>query len=144
VLVFKFGVPIFGDLMSARHATWLIRGPLFTFINFCVQSLEFTSCGHLTFAVAIFTWLDDRLALQELLDDVGTKYVPPHVNIFYCFGGLVLTAFLVQGATGFALTFYYRPSVSDALASVHSIMSVVRSGWLVRSGHRWGASFMVT
>jgi cytochrome b6 len=99
---------------------------------------------NITSALAIFLWLDDRLALQELLDDVASKYVPPHVNIFYCFGGLVLTAFLVQGATGFALTFYYRPSVSDALASVRSIMSSVRAGWLVRSGHRWGASFMVT
>lgn len=91
----------------------------------------------------IFVWLDDRLALQEILDDVSSKFVPPHVNIFYCFGGLVLTSFLVQVATGFALTFYYRPSVSDALTSVRAIMSDVHSGWLIRSGHRWGASLMV-
>jgi cytochrome b6 len=90
-----------------------------------------------------FLWLDDRLALQEILEDVGSKFVPPHVNIFYCFGGLVLTSFLVQVATGFALTFYYRPSVSEALASVRSIMIDVHSGWLIRSGHRWGASLMV-
>ena len=43
----------------------------------------------------------------------------------------MLTAFLVQVATGFALTFYYRPSVSDALTSVRAIMSDVHSGWLV-------------
>jgi cytochrome b6 len=91
----------------------------------------------------IFIWLDDRLALQEILDDVSSKFDRGHVNSFYCFGGLVLTSFLVQVATGFALTFYYRPSVSDALASVRAIMSDVHSGWLIRSGHRWGATLMV-
>jgi cytochrome b6 len=71
---------------------------------------------NITDAVAIFLWLDDRLALQELLDDVASKYVP---LILYCFGGLVLR-----------VDFYYRPLLSDALASVRSIMSSVRAGWL--------------
>jgi quinol-cytochrome oxidoreductase complex cytochrome b subunit len=63
---------------------------------------------NITSALAIFLWLDDRLALQELLDDVASKYVPLQ-SIFYC-----------------------HPSVSDALASIRSIMSSVRAGWLVR------------
>lgn len=83
------------------------------------------------------------MGLQEILDDVTSKYVPPHVNIFYCFGGLVLTSFIIQGGTGFALTFHYRPSVNEALASVLNIQSNVHSGWLIRSAHRWGASWMV-
>ena len=91
----------------------------------------------------IFLWLDDRLALQEILDGVASIYVPLHVSIFCCFGGLVLTSFLVQIGTGFALTFYYRPSVPEALCSVRAIMNDVHSGWLIRSGHRWGASMMV-
>jgi cytochrome b6 len=62
-----------------------------------------------------FTWFDDRLDLQEVFDDISSKFIPPHVNSF---GGLVLTAFLVQVATGFALTFYYHPTVGDALNSV--------------------------
>ena len=73
----------------------------------------------LVFLLQFFFRHDDRLALQEILEDVGSKFVLPRVNIFYCFGGLVLTSFLVQVATGFALTFYYQP-------------------W-----HRWGASLMV-
>ena len=28
----------------------------------------------------------DRIAIRDVFDDVGSKYVPPHVNIFYCFG----------------------------------------------------------
>jgi cytochrome b6 len=66
----------------------------------------------------LFTGFNDRLVLQEIFDDISSKFVPPHVNILYCFGGLVLTAFLVQVATGFALTFYYHPTVGDALNSV--------------------------
>ena len=111
------------------------------------QSLEAAQNRDLaattTFFMQFSLWIDDRLALQEILEDVGSKFVPHPDRAFYCFGGLVLTSFLVQVATGFALTFYYRPSVSEALASVRSIMIDVHSGWLIRSGHRWGASLMV-
>jgi cytochrome b6 len=39
------------------------------------------------------------------------------------------------------MTFYYRPSVVDAFASVEYIMTSVN--WLIRSIHRWSASMMV-
>ena len=86
---------------------------------------------------------EERLEVQAIADDISSKYVPPHVNIFYCFGGLVFTCFLIQVATGFAMTFYYRPSVVDAFASVEYIMTSVNFGWLIRSIHRWSASMMV-
>jgi cytochrome b6 len=38
------------------------------------------------------------------------------------------------------MTFYYRPSVVDAFASVEYIMTSVNFGWLIRSIHRWSAS----
>merc|ERR1712209_359424 len=78
-----------------------------------------------------------------IADDISSKYVPPHVNIFYCIGGITFTCFLVQVATGFAMTFYYRPTVSEAFASVQYIMTEVNFGWLIRSIHRWSASMMV-
>ena len=59
-----------------------------------------------------YRWLDDRIAIRDVFDDVGSKYVPPHVNIFYCFGGLVFTSFIAQVTTGAAMTFYYVPEVS--------------------------------
>merc|ERR1712137_917806 len=83
------------------------------------------------------------LEIQAIADDITSKYVPPHVNIFYCFGGIVLTCFLVQVATGFAMTFYYRPTVTEAFSSVEYIMTEVNFGWLIRSIHRWSASMMV-
>jgi len=49
----------------------------------------------------------------------------------------------MQVASGFAMTFYYRPTVSDAFSSVEYIMTSVNLGWLIRSVHRWSASMMV-
>ena len=91
----------------------------------------------------IYDWFEERLEIQAIADDISTKYVPPHVNIFYCFGGIVFTTFLVQVATGFAMTFYYRPTVAEAFASVDYLMTDVNFGWLIRSIHRWSASMMV-
>ena len=49
----------------------------------------------------VYDWFEERLEVQAIADDISSKYVPPHVNIFYCFGGIVFTCFLVQVATGF-------------------------------------------
>jgi cytochrome b6 len=91
----------------------------------------------------VYDWFQERLEIQSIADDVTSKYVPPHVNIFYCFGGITFTCFLVQVATGFAITFYYRPSVVDAFTSVQYIITEVNFGWLIRSVHRWSASIIV-
>ena len=76
-----------------------------------------------------YRWLDDRIAIRDVFDDVGSKYVPPHVNIFYCFGGLVFTSFIAQVTTGAAMTFYYVPEVSRSLSSVAYITYEARNGW---------------
>mmetsp|Transcript_5518 Transcript_5518/g.23422 ORF Transcript_5518/g.23422 Transcript_5518/m.23422 type:complete len:216 (+) Transcript_5518:24-671(+) len=91
----------------------------------------------------VYDWFEERLEIQAIADDISSKYVPPHVNIFYCFGGIVFTCFILQVASGFAMTFYYRPTVTEAFSSVEYIMTDVNFGWLVRSVHRWSASMMV-
>ena len=70
----------------------------------------------------VYDWFEERLEIQSIADDISSKYVPPHVNIFYCLGGITFTCFLVQVATGFAMTFYYRPTVAEAFASVEYIL----------------------
>nr|YP_009540937.1 cytochrome b6 [Lepocinclis tripteris]AYQ93363.1 cytochrome b6 [Lepocinclis tripteris] len=91
----------------------------------------------------IYDWFEERLEIQSIADDISSKYVPPHVNIFYCLGGITFTCFIIQVATGFAMTFYYRPTVTEAFMSVQYIMNEVNFGWLIRSVHRWSASMMV-
>jgi cytochrome b6 len=112
-------------LMPKATAIWLIDN----------SSLSFEQ-------IADFVGLH-KLEIQAIADDISSKYVPPHVNIFYCLGGITFVCFLVQVATGFAMTFYYRPSVADAFASVEYMMTQVNFGWLIRSIHRWSASMMV-
>ncbi|MFS7920365.1 putative cytochrome b/b6, di-hem cytochrome, transmembrane, cytochrome b/b6-like domain superfamily [Helianthus anomalus] len=41
------------------------------------------------------------------------------------------------------MTFYYRPTVTNAFAYVQYIMSEANFGWLIRSVHQWSASIMV-
>ena len=57
----------------------------------------------------------EHFEIQSIADDILSK-IPPHVNIFYCFGGLVLTSFQFQATTGFALTIYYQPTVVEAFS----------------------------
>ena len=44
----------------------------------------------------VYDWFEERLEVQAIADDISSKYVPPHVNIFYCLGGITFTLFLVQ------------------------------------------------
>ena len=91
----------------------------------------------------IYDWSEERLEIQCIADDILSKYVPPHVNIFYCFGGIVSCMFLLQVVTGISLTMVYSPTVISAFTSVSSITYHVQSGWLIRTFHRWCASSMV-
>jgi quinol-cytochrome oxidoreductase complex cytochrome b subunit len=70
---------------------------------------------------------EERLEVQKIVDDISRKYMPPYGNIFYCLGGPVFLWFLIQVATGFAMTFYYRPSVlvRGALYNVESFGYVI-------------------
>ena len=89
------------------------------------------------------TGCEERFEIQSIADDILAKFVPPHVNLFYCFGGLILTAFILQAGSGFALTIYYKPTVVEAFPSVQYILSHVNIGWLMKSIHRWSNGVMV-
>jgi cytochrome b6 len=93
--------------------------------------------------VFFYDWIEERLEVQALADDILSKFVPAHVNIFYCFGGMVLTSFLVQAATGFAMTLYYRATVLEAYNSLVFIITEVNGGWIIRSLHRWSSASLV-
>lgn len=46
-----------------------------------------------TYLNKVYDWFEERLEIQAIADDITSKYVPPHVNIFYCLGGLRLLVF---------------------------------------------------
>ncbi|MBF0171185.1 MAG: cytochrome b N-terminal domain-containing protein, partial [Nitrospinae bacterium] len=95
-------------------------------------------------AIRLFSWIDDRLGVKEILvDEVFEKIVPAHLTFWACFGGISFFIFLSQVVTGMLLMVYYEATIEQAHASVAAIMNEVPFGWMVRGIHAWGANLMV-
>jgi quinol-cytochrome oxidoreductase complex cytochrome b subunit len=93
-------------------------------------------------AEKIFTWLDERLALETIYGAVLDRKVPK-VNWWFTLGSASLFLFVMQGITGIFLTMYYVPDPQKAYDSIEYIMNGLAFGWLIRGIHHWGASLMV-
>lgn len=57
-------------------------------------------------------------------------------------GVISLSLFIILGATGFLLMFYYVPSVDQAHNRMLDLSGTVAFGTLLRNMHRWGAHAM--
>ena len=84
-----------------------------------------------------------KFKLQSVSDDILSKFIFAHVNIFYCFGDIVLTLFAFQATFSFSLTLFYRFLVSEVFSLIKVLVSKVNFGWLIRSLHRWSLFLMV-
>jgi ubiquinol-cytochrome c reductase cytochrome b subunit len=86
-------------------------------------------------------WIDKRFPLSALWrSQVSEYYAPKNFNFWYYFGSLALLVLVNQIITGIFLTMNYKPSSSEAFASVEYIMRDVNWGWLIRYMHTTGAS----
>ena len=87
-------------------------------------------------------WIDARFPLISLWEEhVSRYYAPKNFNFWYYFGSIALVILVIQIVTGIWLTMNYKPSATEAFASVESIMRDVEWGWLIRYMHSAGASF---
>ena len=87
-------------------------------------------------------WIDARFPLISLWEEhVSRYYAPKNFNFWYYFGSIALVVLVIQIVTGIWLTMNYKPSATEAFASVESIMRDVEWGWLIRYMHSTGASF---
>ncbi len=92
----------------------------------------------------LYTWVDERVQLKDLVAFMAKKYVPVHRgSIWYYFGGVSLFLFIIQVVTGILLLLYYKGSESLAFESIQFIMSKVTFGWLIRSIHSWTANLFI-
>lgn len=92
---------------------------------------------------SLYSWIDTRLGLSDILAFAKKKTVPQHKHSFwYYWGGISLFLFLVQAVTGMLLLVYYRPG-PEAYESVRQITYQIKFGWLIRSAHSWSANLMV-
>jgi cytochrome b6 len=64
----------------------------------------------------VYDWFEERLEVQAIADDISSKYTASR-KYFLLFWWPCFHMLLIQVATGFAMTFYYRPSVVDAFVS---------------------------
>jgi len=86
-------------------------------------------------------WIDARFPLSSLWNDHLAKYyAPKNFNFWYFFGSLALLVLVNQIITGIFLTMNYKPSSTEAFASVAYIMRDVPWGNLIRYMHSTGAS----
>ncbi len=93
-------------------------------------------------ATGLLGWVDQRLPVVDFWNKhVGEYYAPKNFNVWYYFGSLALLMLVNQIVTGIWLTMHYKPSETEAFASVEYIMRDVEWGWLIRYMHSTGASF---
>jgi ubiquinol-cytochrome c reductase cytochrome b subunit len=86
-------------------------------------------------------WIDARFPMTRFMKEHASEYyAPKNFNFWYYFGSLALVVLVLQIVTGIFLTMNYKPSATDAFASVEYIMRDVEWGWLIRYMHSTGAS----
>jgi quinol-cytochrome oxidoreductase complex cytochrome b subunit len=95
----------------------------------------------------MMNWLSERLPLDFLKKFSREQLAEPqprHVSWLHTLGFTALFLFGFQIATGILLLFYYKPSATEAYASVKFIIEKATYGWFIRQLHAWGANFIVT
>ncbi len=86
-------------------------------------------------------WVDERFPATKTFEEhISKYYAPKNFNFWYFFGSLAMLVLVIQLLTGIFLTMHYKPSASNAFASVEYIMRDVPWGWLIRYMHSTGAS----
>ncbi len=89
-------------------------------------------------------WLDERLAIRQLIKVMMTEYyVPKNINFLWSFGVLIVLMLVILIISGVFLLMYYKPDANLAFDSVNkTIMMDVAYGWIFRHVHSVGASIM--
>ena len=91
--------------------------------------------------MSFMNWIDERFPATKVWNEhLAQYYAPKNFNFWYFFGSLALLVLVNQIVTGVWLAMMYKPSATEAFASVEYIMRDVDYGWLLRYLHSTGAS----
>lgn len=88
-------------------------------------------------------WLEDRTGLVKPIIHMMLHPVPGKSTWAYVFGTAIMTSFIVQIASGIALSTMYVPSGGEAWESIKWITEKVPFGSWLRATHYYGASAMI-
>jgi quinol-cytochrome oxidoreductase complex cytochrome b subunit len=83
--------------------------------------------------------IDTRKPLREAVREALDRGIPSYARWPRVLGILSVLLFFFLILTGVMLAFYYQPTVSEAHASVTTLVSDVHFGWFVHQIHLWGA-----
>ncbi|MGE5152714.1 MAG: cytochrome b [Bdellovibrio bacteriovorus] len=94
-----------------------------------------------TTSTGFMGWIDKRFPATKVWNEhLAQYYAPKNMNFWYFFGSLSILVLVIQILTGLWLAMNYKPSATEAFASVEYIMRDVNWGWLIRYLHSTGAS----
>ncbi len=92
---------------------------------------------------SVLDWLDSRTGYRAGLSHLLDERLPQGTGWAFTSGSVLTLLLGIQFLTGIVLAMYYIASPTLAYDSVRFIMRDLPLGWVVRSLHVWGASFMV-
>ncbi|RDU66752.1 cytochrome b [Helicobacter didelphidarum] len=100
--------------------------------------------AHIKEAKSLGDWFNQRLATNELIEVMMTKYwIPKNINWLWAMGVVLLALFGLLVISGIFLLMYYKPDANLAYDSVnYTIMQEVAFGWLWRHIHAVAASMV--
>lgn len=128
----------------ARWSIFGTFGLIFAFGVFRSASVWKTKKPWVPFTTRVGDFIDERYQLRDFLSKILDKPVPTWATRWwYCLGGITAFLFVILGATGIMLAFYYQPTPEGAYASIQYIETQVRFGAGVRMIHHWSANGMV-
>ena len=107
------------------------------------ESTDASLLSSLRFLGLLYGPIDRRLPIDQALRKAWDRRLPSYVGWRHSFGGIAYLLFMVLVVTGVLLSFYYRPSVDEAYASLQYINTEVPFGWLIRNVHVWSANLIV-
>lgn len=108
------------------------------------QRLNLTDLfSFLTHFGLIYTPIDTRRPLREVLRDIGSKPMVSYARWPHILGLLTAILFGLEAVSGVLLAFYYQPTAAAAYGSTRLIVRDVPLGWLVHHVHAWGAYLLV-
>ena len=91
----------------------------------------------------VWTWIDDRSGISELVVPMAKHKVPPDSKWLYVFGSATLFCLILQIVTGVSLSLMYQPSSGTAYQSLQFITNHAPLGNFLRGLHYFGASAMI-
>jgi hypothetical protein len=121
-----------------------VAGLVFAFGMYRSASVWLTRKPWKPLSGRVINWIDERYTIREPLARILNRSVPRHATRwFYCLGGITAFLFVVQAVTGIFLAVYYKPTPTEAYASIQFIETQVYFGAAMRAIHHWAASGMI-